>query len=294
MRYPVAAILLSSCFWPLLATGQTSGPVSTMTDGIHGSQTFGAPPPFPMHAVTGAPYSAEESTERSQTLADGTHISNHGSSVKVFRDSMGRTRTEGQRMAPLVASHAPEAPLIIEINDPLAHVKYVLDTVNKVAHRQQLPTANPMAGAQTANASAGGTISAVAGPGGGGTGAGLGGGRPTGTAPPAAQANSGAPQRSFEKLGTDTMEGLTVQGTRYTTTFPVGFMGNDQPISSVTETWMSPDLKIVILSKSTDPRSGEYTRKVTNVDRTEPSPDLFQAPADFTVVDETGSFTIKW
>jgi hypothetical protein len=74
-----------------------------------------------------------------------------------------------------------------------------------------------------------------------------------------------------------------VQGTRLTTIWPVGSRGNDQPIAVVNETWMSPDLRVVVLSKQTDPISGDSTRKLTNITRGEPDPTLFQPPADYAV-----------
>ena len=43
-----------------------------------------------------------------------------------------------------------------------------------------------------------------------------------------------------------------------------------------------------------DPRSGENTQKLTNIDRSEPDHSLFLPPADYTVVEEKGDFTIKW
>ncbi len=76
--------------------------------------------------------------------------------------------------------------------------------------------------------------------------------------------------------------------------WPVGAQGNDRPITTTTETWMSPDLKVMILYTSNDPRSGEHTQKLINISRSEPDPSLFQPPPDYTVVNETGEFAIRW
>jgi hypothetical protein len=62
--------------------------------------------------------------------------------------------------------------------------------------------------------------------------------------------------------------------------------GNDRPITTITETWTSPDLKTVVLSKSSDPRYGESTTKLTDIVMAEPDPALFQIPGDYSVVDE--------
>jgi hypothetical protein len=83
------------------------------------------------------------------------------------------------------------------------------------------------------------------------------------------------------------MEGILVEGVRHTTTWPVGSMGNDRPITQVNETWMSPELKVAVLTKNSDPRSGEHTQKLTNITRVEPDPSLFQPPADYTISEET-------
>jgi hypothetical protein len=81
------------------------------------------------------------------------------------------------------------------------------------------------------------------------------------------------------------MEGLSVNGVRTTRTIPEGQIGNDKPLSIVTEVWTSPDLKIVVYSKRTDPRMGEQTFKLTNIVRAEPDASLFSVPADFKIMD---------
>ena len=86
-------------------------------------------------------------------------------------------------------------------------------------------------------------------------------------------------------MGTQTIEGVLVDGTRNTTTYPVGFFGNDRPVSTVTETWNSRELGMAVLRKTSDPRSGETTMKLTNISRAEPSVSLFQPPADYEIVD---------
>lgn len=102
------------------------------------------------------------------------------------------------------------------------------------------------------------------------------------------------PEFTSEDLGTQVIEGVVAEGHRQTTTFPVGSQGNDRPIATTSETWMSPELKIVILRKTSDPRSGEDTLKTTNLSRAEPDLALFQPPPDYTIVDETSPFTIHF
>ena len=88
-----------------------------------------------------------------------------------------------------------------------------------------------------------------------------------------------------EPLGSKTLEGVTAEGTRTTMTIPAGQVGNEQPIQTVVETWYSPDLKITVYSKRSDPRSGETVMRYTNIARTEPAHSLFEVPADYKVTD---------
>jgi hypothetical protein len=74
-----------------------------------------------------------------------------------------------------------------------------------------------------------------------------------------------------------------VDGTRVTVTIPAGQMGNDLPIQIVTERWYSADLQMNILTRRTDPRTGETVTKLTNVSRGEPAHALFEPPADYKI-----------
>jgi hypothetical protein len=49
---------------------------------------------------------------------------------------------------------------------------------------------------------------------------------------------------------------------------------------------MSHDLKMAVSSKSSDPRFGDSTTKLTNIVMAEPDPALFQVPGDYSTVDE--------
>ncbi len=102
--------------------------------------------------------------------------------------------------------------------------------------------------------------------------------------PPAIQ----MPQTKLDRedLGMKTIDGLEVKGTRVTQLIPVGREGNDRPLTVTTETWFCPDLKIMVESINDDPRSGTSTMELTNVDRGEPDPVLFQAPAGYTVKEQ--------
>jgi len=87
-----------------------------------------------------------------------------------------------------------------------------------------------------------------------------------------------------ESLGTKTIEGVNVEGTRITVEIPAGQIGNDKPLSVVTEKWFSPELQVVILSRHLDPIAGEHVFRLVNIKKGEPSAELFGVPNDFKIV----------
>jgi hypothetical protein len=86
-----------------------------------------------------------------------------------------------------------------------------------------------------------------------------------------------------EDLGKQTVEGVEAEGTRYVTTIPAGEIGNEQPIEMVFETWFSPELQTAVMTRHSDPRSGENTYRLTNINRAEPPHSLFEVPSDYTI-----------
>ena len=90
-------------------------------------------------------------------------------------------------------------------------------------------------------------------------------------------------QPKTESLGKQMVEGVECEGSRTVTTIPAGTIGNERAIETVFENWFSPELKMMILSKHSDPRFGETTYRVTNINRAEPDSGLFQVPSDYTV-----------
>jgi len=249
----------------------------------------------PAPPVTGAPYSATITNESVQTLADGNRI------VQTFtgntaRDSQGRTRQDAP-LPPLGNLSAANAPHLVFIQDPVSQTSYTLNLTDKTA--QKMPAPPPGGGGPGPSVNVAGTsseTSETSGPGGqGGPGPGkfffqVAGGGPAGAMPPpmAIQtfvAGDDSAQVTTEDLGTQTMQGVSVTGVRTTRTIPAGQIGNDQPISVVTEVWTSADLKTVVYSKRSDPRLGDQTFQLTNIVRSEPDASLFTVPSDFKVID---------
>lgn len=92
-----------------------------------------------------------------------------------------------------------------------------------------------------------------------------------------------------EELGTRDFEGVSATGTRKTTTIPAGAIGNERPIEIVYERWYSKDLGMVVYSKNSDPRFGEQTYRLTNINRAEPDPSLFTVPQGYKTITTNGS-----
>jgi TonB family protein len=91
------------------------------------------------------------------------------------------------------------------------------------------------------------------------------------------------PKPVTESLGKQSIEGVEAEGTRTTVTFPAGAMGNERPINIVSERWYSPELQTVVMTKHSDPRFGETSYRLTNINRSEPSRTLFEVPSDYTL-----------
>lgn len=221
--------------------------------------------------VKGAPYSADVVNESVQVLADGNRIVRRSTS-HVYRDSEGRVRREEDRGAPTPA---------ITITDPVAGTSWVLDVENHTA--RQMPGFGRVFTLTTAGRDdmerlevvLNGLQTAIrAGSDGRGWNV-----TPTGFAdqPP-----------TEEKLAPRTIEGLRVDGVRRTSTIAPGSIGNERAIVVTTEEWTSPELKALVLSEFSDPRTGTSTYKLVNVRRGEPPSSLFQVPADYAVVQGPG------
>ena len=232
-----------------------------------GARFLSAEPGRPRRVIKNAPYSAEAITETTQTLPDGNRI-RQSITVHMYRDSEGRTRTE----QPLHTLNglAPNAnlPQVVFINDPVANVNFALNPTSRTATRSSWD--RPSTERPAMRRPEPGITPMTAGP-----------GRTRELGRGASDANL-----KSESLGRQTVEGLAADGVNTTMTIPAGQIGNDQPIQIVTETWYSPDLQMVVLSKRSDPRKGETVTRLSNVSRSEPPHTFFEVPADFKVTEQ--------
>jgi hypothetical protein len=274
--------------------------------------------------IKDAPYSAEAITEEIQVLADGNRIVNKTSSM-LYRDSEGRTRREQTLKPITTFAPRAEPIQTIFINDPVAGVSYSLNTRTKVAHKNvplkleqklvtrgdlQIPAdqvrkvqkleekieiqrAEPNPADVTPEQKLRSkievrrtepTIVIPDGP------------RPpgeefvlrrgTGDVEGFVLKTPGESKNVVnESLGQQLVEGVLAEGSRTTLTIPAGEIGNERDILVVSERWYSPELRMVVMTKHSDPRTGETIYRLTNINRLEPAKELFELPAGYTVTE---------
>ena len=208
--------------------------------------------------VTGIPYTADAVTTRTQALADGNHISTT-QTTHVARDSQGRTRREDALPSPPGAPAEAQPRTIVFINDPVSQVSYILEP-DHTARKLPVPPPPPQPPAPTTDVRSAFFTQAV-------------------PAPTAIGRN----QSNAESLGSQILEGVQAEGTRTTTTIPAGQVGNEQPLVITDERWYSSDLKTVVMTKHSDPRFGDTTYQLTNIQRIEPPASLFEVPSGYTI-----------
>jgi hypothetical protein len=255
--------------------------------------------------VRNAPYSGEEVNETNQVLADGTRI-HRESRAMVYRDSEGRTRRE-----------TPES---ITITDPVANVTYILNPKTMTGQKLSMAMAGySFVRKESVNVGAGPGTSAtftMRMESDGGTPvisvngetldpkqvqkliaeAKLNGdqvfvkGMPMDPhvmdAEKAAAAIHGPVmmrKMAGESLGKQSIEGVNAEGMRNVNTIKAGTIGNDRDIQVTGESWYSPELQTTVMSKHSDPRTGEESFRLVGINRNEPGAYLFQPPAGYNI-----------
>ena len=234
--------------------------------------------------VLGSPYSAEAVSESVQVLADGNRIVRRSAS-RVYRDGKGRTRRE---------ELGPDGQVLtIAISDPASGTSFLFDPAVNIARRTGVATFISEAGVAlgatpkkeitltiSPDAKAHAELKAA-------QEADL---KAMQQAAAAAHAELKAAQEAElkamqhkENLGEQVMEGVMAKGTRTTTVIPAAAIGNEQPITVTSEEWFSPELKVLVMTKHADPRSGETTYRLTGITRGEPDASLFELPAGVTI-----------
>ena len=86
-----------------------------------------------------------------------------------------------------------------------------------------------------------------------------------------------------EALPARTFLGVRATGERFRRVVPADANGSGRPITVLEDAWFSEDLGIVLLQMYQDPRTGTFTRTVTQLQQMKPDPALFEIPKDYTV-----------
>jgi len=165
----------------------------------------------------------------------------------IYRDTAGRTRRE-QPLEMIggvqIAGTDGKPQMLVFINDFATRTQSFLDVNNKIARTNQIGD----------------------------------GPRPEGPRDPVARKGG-----KSESLGSKTIEGVKVEGTRDTFEIPAGHLGNDKPIEVITENWFSPELSVMVMSRHLDPISGEHTFRLSNIRLGDPPVDLFKVPSGYKI-----------
>lgn len=204
--------------------------------------------------VAAAPFSAEVEQDMTQVLKDGSSFERK-TAASIARDYQGRIRNESHEILPASSTRKP-ALYSIHIYDPETRLNTFLNPYTHIARQRTLPN-------------------------------------PPSTEPPAnwwlhePGARTSNPNLKVQDLGSSVMDGIEVQGFRRTLTIPDKASGTGRPVVVTDEIWYSEQLHINIVTKHSDPRTGELNVTVTKINPNEPDVDLFAIPPEYKVVDMT-------
>lgn len=197
--------------------------------------------------IPNAPFSAVIDVHRSPVQRDGS-IANFKTARGIGRDSKGRIYSEATMLLLLASTETPQVMSIL-IYDPQTRTSTTLHPRNQTYLQ--------------------GTVN-----------------RPPETAPPslldASAAGNGLPPNQFTKhedLGTREIEGVPAHGVRETQT--ISAENGSKEIVVTDELWYSEDLRINLVIKHNDPRTGSVDIKVTQIQRAEPDPSRFEIPQGY-------------
>ena len=204
--------------------------------------------------IPNVPLLAVVNTQSVQILPDGTTL-NRKTLSAIARDGHGRIFNERRPLIP--ASEGATPPIIsILVYDPQTRTSIFIDPQSRVAWQSTLN-------------------------------------RPPSSVPPEVGsiplAGSTLPSQYIkeEDLGTRRMEGVEVHGTRDTQTIPAEANGGKE-VTVVDEYWYCEDLRLNMLTIHKDPRTGEQTTTVTQLNRSEPDPAIFEIPQGYKVIQRGG------
>jgi hypothetical protein len=200
--------------------------------------------------VTNRPFSATITAEIVQTPANGRQVQRQ-STYRVARDGAGRVRQENVETGRTV------------LFDPVERVRYILNPRTHTALRTPLGDIGQrfVPGLRQAWRTSG---------------------RPSRLAnfPRTREEVMRAP--NTEDLGTQIIGDIVARGERTTTNILDGAAGT-APLQIVDERWYSRDLRVAVMTRHSDPRTGESTVRCIDVRNGPPPPALFRVPTGYEV-----------
>jgi hypothetical protein len=199
-----------------------------------------------------APFTATVNTEWTRTLEDGARMTlkNHR---RIARDAQGRVFQERRFLAPERADNPITRLTSTEVADPTTRTAAFCSPYEHVCelHAYSTPAVPPVAAPGRS-------------PGGGVT-------------------------LARTELGTQTVNGLEIVGTREVTTVNGAVLGTDRPITITKEFWYSRQLGLNIVTRRDDPRNGAEVFTIDDISLGDPDPHLFALPADARIIDRRPS-----
>jgi hypothetical protein len=232
----------------------------TVTLAVPAASTLVSDPPM----IAGAPFSGVMEVQSTTAFSDGNRIV-RTNSVRYFRDGQGRTRTEREGLS-LFQGAPPLGSPVILIKDPVSGERVTLLPKLKVATQFKLSGGLVSVRAAVADCNQSVPPFALL-----GLGMGIGADQST-------EAST-----STTSLGDKQINGLNVTGSRIVRTIPVGVLGNEKPITSTVEQWISSDLGMIVQFSETSSVGGSVTLSLNQIVRGEPDPTLFSIPTDYKV-----------
>ncbi len=198
--------------------------------------------------VPNAPFSAVVEVERTRVRPDGS-VFNLKSIRSMARDGIGRIHNESRSFVPAASTDTPEVEHI-HLYDPRTRISTELSARTRTYYTETMN-------------------------------------HPPSTVPPTVRFGSpsgtGVPQNDFAKeedLGSQEIEGVLTRGVRETQIIPAE--GNEPGKQITDEYWYSDELRINVVMKHSDPRTGTTTLAVTHIVRGEPDPALLDMPEGYT------------
>ncbi len=199
--------------------------------------------------VPNAPFTAVVEVQRTEIRPDGSVV-DLKSIRDMARDGQGRIHNESRSFVPANSTKTPEIEHI-HLYDPQTRISTEIDVRHRTCYTHTLD-------------------------------------HPPSTVPPTVRygspSDTGIPQNDFSKeenLGSQEIEGVMARGVRETQIIPAESSQTGKEVIVTDEYWYSDELRINVLMKHSDPRTGTKTLKVTGMTRGEPDPAEFQIPEGY-------------